>query len=170
MLWSARAIRWDDSEDLIPFFSSLGIRLNLSGHIHIQDIIAHEIMGGPIYDIATGAFSVYPHGYGTLDLSGESWIYRSRTIDVERWAADSGSGIKDSLNSTATPGVLCSFSRRMVENVLAGSSSEVTDRVAAAAEILNLNFFAGREGDNPEGIERELKRSSIGTLPFCKTT
>ena len=154
----SRGFTVESSENLLPFFSSLGIRLNLSGHIHIQDIIVRETDDGPIYDIATGAFSVYPHGYGTLDLKGESWAYESRRVDVEGWAAGNGKGDERLLGfNDYSREYFADFSRRMTEKPLKGYGPEEAVRLASAAEILNLNFFAGREEDNPETMEAELE-------------
>jgi 3',5'-cyclic AMP phosphodiesterase CpdA len=165
----SRGYTVDDSENLIPFFSSLGMKLNLSGHIHIQDIVETETTDGTVYDIATGAFSVYPHGYGTLIPEEGKWTYRSRGVDVEGWAADSGAGEERLLTfSDYSRDYFADFSSRMVYNVLEGYGPETAERIAAAAETLNLNFFAGREVDNPEGIAKELNRDFNGKGGFLQ--
>ncbi len=65
-----------------------GVPLNLSGHVHIQDI-ARE---WGLYDIATSSYAVYTNQYGVIDyLPGESISYHTREVDVEGWAARTGS-------------------------------------------------------------------------------
>lgn len=77
----------DNSKEAVTVFSEVGIQLNLSGHIHIQDIKLYDNGSGPIYDIATTALSVYPQQYGILKYSAKSGFdYNTSQVDVQSYA------------------------------------------------------------------------------------
>ena len=55
-----------------------GARIHLSGHLHIQHISEQD----GLYDIASGAFSVYPHRYGLLTVDDHHHItYHALPLD-----------------------------------------------------------------------------------------
>lgn len=74
------------------------VTLNLSGHIHVQDIR----QDGHLFDISNGAFSVYPVQYGVITLNPASgFTYQSKVLDVDSWALASGSSDPSLLNFSA---------------------------------------------------------------------
>ncbi len=78
----------ENAEELLDLCRRYDVRLNLSGHVHIQDI-AKE---GELYDIATSSYVVYTNQYGVLDyLPRERIDYHTREADVEAWARETGS-------------------------------------------------------------------------------
>ncbi|WP_438433748.1 metallophosphoesterase [Gorillibacterium sp. sgz500922] len=84
------------SEKVLTTLKAAGIRLTLTGHIHVQDIRSQD----GVTDIATGAFEVYPHSFGVLDYSPDASTaqYRTERTDVEAWAKTSGSKNPDLLH------------------------------------------------------------------------
>ncbi len=55
-----------------------GVRLNLSGHLHVQHIAATE----ELTDAALGAFCLWPHRYAVVTLSDDGALhYEARSLD-----------------------------------------------------------------------------------------
>ncbi|MBQ3424319.1 MAG: metallophosphoesterase, partial [Clostridia bacterium] len=55
-----------------------GVRLNLSGHIHAQNIAAQE----GLTDVSTGAFCSWPHRYALVELEdGGALVYQAKALD-----------------------------------------------------------------------------------------
>jgi 3',5'-cyclic AMP phosphodiesterase CpdA len=76
----------ENDEEARSRFREAGLKFNLSGHIHIQDI--HFIDG--IYDIVTGAFVTYPNNYGVLSVKDKTMEYRTQKVDVDGYAREKG--------------------------------------------------------------------------------
>jgi 3',5'-cyclic AMP phosphodiesterase CpdA len=145
-----------DNDSLIDLFIFLQIEAVLSGHIHIQDIIEELRENGKIYDIATSAFSVFPHNYGILDFSEKNWIYKTENIDVAGWAGENGITDINLLDfDQYSADFFNGFSHDMTSRSLAEAGytpSEISE-ISRIAGILNLNFFAGTEEKNTSDLE-----------------
>ena len=63
------------------------VPLYLSGHQHIRSVYQEE----GLTELLTEYLLAYPTGYGVLDLSDKQIVYTPRRIDVDAWAAESGS-------------------------------------------------------------------------------
>lgn len=70
-----------------------GVRLILTGHIHLQDIASYGGGTRTMTDIAGSALSVYPHQFGKLvfDPDRRELVYDTARLRVETWAAGGGS-------------------------------------------------------------------------------
>lgn len=65
-------------EDMLRRLQAHGVRLNLSGHMHIQ----HIARDGGTADAATGAWSVWPHRWALVTLRDDGTLtYEARTPD-----------------------------------------------------------------------------------------
>ncbi|MDC7235077.1 MAG: metallophosphoesterase [Spirochaetales bacterium] len=160
-----RGFTIDNNKALLSRFKTYGIEAALTGHIHVQDIVSDENGEGLIYDIAGGAFTVYPHTYGVLELGEESWSYETREVDVPSWAAQNDPENTDLLDfEHYSSGFFRDFSHRMVEKQLEGSdySSDDIASISEIAGILNLNFFAGLEEKNTPSLEGYDLESLLG--------
>jgi len=151
----ARGYTVDNADAERQLFSDLGIRLVLTGHIHIQDAVTRPLAGRPVTDIATNALSVYPHQFGRLTLDGAAGTaaYRSRKVDVEGWARATGK----------TDPVLRNFDAwasddfgaqalRLVRRGLADLDDDAQSQAAVVMAELNRRYFAGTEGLNAAGL------------------
>jgi 3',5'-cyclic AMP phosphodiesterase CpdA len=85
----------DHKDTVLEAFAKADLHLALTGHVHIQDIVSHEIKTDDqdvhqFIDIATSAFSVYPQNYGILKYHSEkgTYDYQTRLITVEEWARE----------------------------------------------------------------------------------
>ena len=82
----------NNAEEVLSLLGKYGVRMNLSGHVHIQDIARERLGAKDFYDIATSSFVVYTNQYGVLEYQpGEQLRYHTREADVEGWAARTGS-------------------------------------------------------------------------------
>ncbi len=61
----SRRYMLDNAERLKQLLKQYGVRLILTGHLHIQDI-AQE---GNLYEITTGSLVSYPHAYRVIDVN-----------------------------------------------------------------------------------------------------
>lgn len=58
----------DNAERLKQLLHDYGVRLILTGHLHIQDIVKE----GNLYEITTGSLVSYPHPYRIIDVEGSA--------------------------------------------------------------------------------------------------
>ena len=56
--------------DLAEMLRDSGVRLCLTGHIHIQ----HRVVEEGLTDVATGAFSIWPHRYGWVTVAEDGTV------------------------------------------------------------------------------------------------
>ncbi len=155
----------DDSAELAELFTSLGIHTTLTGHTHIQDIVSTDTVSGCIYDITTGALSVFPHNCGLLAISPKGQAlelsYTSHRLDVSAWARSSGSEDSRLLEfGTWSKEFFDAHSVSSMSYLLdAASCSEegINQKVLTGSQRarfidylvrLNARFFAGEDSEN----------------------
>lgn len=154
----------DNGAEVRALFERLNIKLALSGHIHAQNIAE----SGSLHDIATGAFAVYPHPYGVLQLSAKAGtlVYDTRQVDVDAWSK------KHKLENPELTGFSAHsrnfFYTRTYNRAYASLENQPftaaeREQMAAALAELNLYYFAGAESRIPP----ELKKSP-GALLWAK--
>lgn len=142
----------DNFRDAQKKLYDLGVKLNLSGHMHIQDIIYS--WDSDIYDIATGSFSVYPQQYGLITTDGEEMNYATEWVNVETWATAVGSddhNLLDFRNYSDRAFREQSeqkFSGRMID----GYSPEEAELLLSTMSSLNSRYFAGTDSIDKERI------------------
>lgn len=73
----------EDAHLLYELFERYGVRLFLSGHMHIQ----HILTKGGVTEIATSALPVAACQYGLITIENDGFSYESRRVDVGSWAA-----------------------------------------------------------------------------------
>ena len=81
-----RGYRITNASTIESLYRKYGVLCQLSGHMHIQHIIA-----GKLPEILTSPLSMTPVRYGWLEWNGESLSYDARETDVEAYAASIGS-------------------------------------------------------------------------------
>ncbi len=74
-LWQENFVIWNH-QTLLDTLCRYGVPVNLSGHLHIQHIAKQGL-----YDIASGAFAIFPHRYGILTIEEDEMHYESHTLD-----------------------------------------------------------------------------------------
>lgn len=86
-----------NGDALLALYARYGVRLNLSGHMHLQHIAQKE----GVTDIATSALSVCPNQYGVLTVDAAGMRYATRSLDVAAWARAQGSADENLLDFAA---------------------------------------------------------------------
>lgn len=66
--------------DVINLFKEYDVKLNFSGHLHIQSIKSSE---NKFYDIASGSLLDYGNRFGVLKISEEYYDYSSNHLNVD---------------------------------------------------------------------------------------
>ncbi|KPU44747.1 3',5'-cyclic adenosine monophosphate phosphodiesterase CpdA [Oxobacter pfennigii] len=162
----------NNNKEAIEVFKNLGININLSGHIHIQDISSYKENDYNLYDIATNALSVYPNQYGRIKYSpaDSSYSYTTSKLDVEGWAREVKSNDQNLLNfSTYSKDFFGKLAYDMAYNSLSGDaqfSEEDKKSMSDVMEILNLRYFAGTEHLNSQDVvDSEGFKKWLGVPP-----
>lgn len=156
----------DNHEEYLNIIRSFGVRLNLTGHIHIQDIQVNNDKE-PIYEVASNALSVYPHKYGVIRVYPEGELeYMSKKVDLSKIMT--GSSAKDfiSLDSWSREYFKTSSTSRIRTRLMKDSSaaSDEIDLMAEAIGELNVLYFGGDENEiNKEMLEHDGFRLMEGS-------
>lgn len=147
----------NNSKEAISALMDADIDLNLSGHIHLQDIKSYSSGGKTIYDIASSCFGKYPQEYGVLKYSDKTGFdYSTTKIDVEGWAKETLSKDKNLLNFTG-------YSKKFLVNTYFSKfyfslqSDDYTDeQIDLMIKTYNELFDAYNEG-KPAANIKEIK-------------
>ncbi|MBQ7830176.1 MAG: metallophosphoesterase [Clostridia bacterium] len=75
-------------EQILALYAKYGVKLNFSGHLHIQSIKSEKIDGEQIYDICGGSLLDYGNRYGVLEIYENCYSYESFKLDVSTYAED----------------------------------------------------------------------------------
>ena len=144
----------DNSEEMMDLLAEYKVRVVLSGHTHIQDLIQDPETG--ILDFTTSAMSVYPHGYGVLSLDQGSIIYTTKPLDVETYAKDKQWKDENLLNFIDfEPRFFVSRSEQKLKAQIPDSfTPKQKDEMMTVMGRLNLAYFAGVEADEKEHIQQ----------------
>ena len=75
-----------ESDRLAELLRTYGVRVFLSGHLHIQHIrTEHNLI-----EIAGSALCSWPCQYGILSCTDGTWSYQTRRLDMAAWAERNG--------------------------------------------------------------------------------
>ena len=152
-----------DAPELLELYNKYKVKLNLSGHIHMQ----HYMTDG-VTEIATSSLAVSPNQYGIIDFSNNKFSYCTKAVDVSAWAERNS--IDDSVlldfsaysedffkNKTRAGEVLQKINLKDEEKKL----------MAETLADINANYFAGVPTDKEKyakGIE--LWKKQKGDFSF----
>ena len=137
----------DNHEEYLNNIRRSGVRLNLTGHIHIQDIQVNRDKE-PFYEIASNALSVYPHKYGVIQVYAEDELeYMSSKVDLTQIMAGSSTRDFVSLDAWSRSYFMRNSTSRIRTRLLEESSAEPADIdiMAEAIGELNVLYFGGDE-------------------------
>ena len=89
----------DNAQEVVDLCLKYGVKLNLSGHTHIQNIASYEENDQIIYDISSSALSIVGNQYGLLNYRVHDSIdYEVVKTDVEAYAKKCQSDDENLLN------------------------------------------------------------------------
>ncbi len=129
---------------LLELYRRYGVRLNLSGHMHIQHILTEE----SVTDIATSCMMTAPCQYGILTIAEDGACeYNTRAVDVRAWAQEKGLENEELLNFPSFARIFFdTMARRSAAKALGGLNldEELQTRLTNGMTALNRAYFAGR--------------------------
>lgn len=134
----------DNDEEFLNRIRQYGVRLNLTGHVHVQDI-QKNLEKGTFYEIATGAFSVYPHLSGYLEVkeNGEM-AYAAKPLDLTGVKIRKGWRRVSLAESSKAHFQRASVSRILARLTESGSFSKAElQSMEEVLGALNLAYFSG---------------------------
>lgn len=147
----------NNSGQTLILFKKYQLNLVFSGHIHVQDISSDQKPEHPLYDIASGALSVYPHHYGVLKYSSEqnSLEYQTQSLDVDAWAKAKHKKDKILLNFNKYSEEYFSkmaYDRAYKSLADSGYEEEQIKLLADVIKTLNVRYFSGMENLNASDV------------------
>lgn len=125
---------------LLTLYEEYGVKVNLSGHIHMQHTKQSD---GGLWEIATASMAVTPGCYAVVTLTEDALSYETRPVDVAGWAAERGETNPDLLDfSTWAEAYFCKTARNQALDALRAEpdAEALADYFAEA----NLAYFTGR--------------------------
>lgn len=136
----------DNAEEALKVFEECGLRLVLSGHIHMQDIKLNQ-SNTPVYEVVTSSLAVHPVQYGVLSFhSPGDFEYTTARVDVEGWAQELGKEGELREFSEYFRALFDQASRKKVTEALTESGIYTDTEIQQMSDtmsILNRNYFAG---------------------------
>lgn len=150
----------DNYKKIIELFEKLGFELNLSGHIHAQDIKSYDYENGTIYDVATGTMSTYPARYAVLTYRPDKGFkYDTASVDVEKWARSTVQADENVLNfNEYSKGLYAESAYKKAYDRLSGLESYSEEEKVEMAKTMSI-ISTARFGGNTEDIREEVLNS-----------
>ena len=135
------------AQNLLALYRKYGVRLNLSGHTHMQHITA----AGDTVEIVTSSMALAPGYYGVITLDGKTLkAYEAVPVDVEGWARETGETNADLIGfSRYTEEFFRETVRLKVAAAVAdlAVSDEERQRMIDFAVDLSYHDFSGTRAD-----------------------
>lgn len=143
----------ENAEESAKSLEEMGITLNFSGHIHIQDIEYDPRTD--LTEIVSGSLIQYPQTYGVLKLGKDGLRYSTEWVDVEGYAVDNGLTDPFLLNfKREAEAHFREESRKLLGERLTELEYDA-DEIKAMTETfvaLNSRYFAGTDSLDKEAI------------------
>lgn len=80
-----------NADELLLLYEKYDVKLNLSGHIHVQSIVSNETTPGTtVPEVAVGALSICGTPYGEMTYNGKELTYKTVKTDVSSYATKQG--------------------------------------------------------------------------------
>ena len=139
----------DGADDLAMLLREYGVRLFLSGHLHVQHLQTEE----GLTEIASSALCSYPCQYGLIAATNGELHYETRRLDMAAWAEANGRSepVFRDFCTAAAEYMTAHFKVTVPEQ----AEPEIRDDMLYWLQQVNLAYFAGdlREtaGLDPDG-------------------
>lgn len=152
-----------DAAELLELYNKYKVKLNLSGHIHMQ----HYMKDG-VTEVATSSLAVSPNQYGIIDFSNNKFSYCTKAVDVSAWAERNSIDDSVLLDFSAYSEDFFKNQTRVSETLQKiNLKDEEKKLMAEALADINANYFAGVPTDKEKyakGIE--LWKKQEGDFSF----
>ena len=116
-----------------------GVPCSLCGHMHIQ----HTETLGALTEISVSALCVAPCQFGMLDIDAAGGVFRTETVDVAAWAAQTGSRDPALLDFAQAADAFSADNSRRQGKAAASAAPECEAMVQYLID-LNRAYFSGR--------------------------
>lgn len=136
----------ENADSLLALYERFGVKLNLSGHMHLQHT---AVSPSGVWEIASSSLSVAPCQYGVIELSGGSAAYHTEPVDVAGWARGCGLTDEQLLHFAAYAEGF--FKRDSHEQSSAGEEGGDAAVFTAVADV-NYAYFSGRLDTLPDDL------------------
>ena len=149
-----------NAQSVIDLFDQYGVRLNLSGHIHIQ----HQTKKDSLMECTVSALPVSPLQYGVITINNHHLSYHSESLDVSKWAKDSHQEGYDDFSWYARQFFIECGKNRKEEGM---ADEDLLDDYMQ----LNCAYFSGdlREVTMDEEIQNRWKETDPYTWVYIQT-
>ena len=145
--------QFENADALLALLQQYGVRLHLSGHMHMQ----HITPSGSLYEIASSALSVWPCQYGIITIREDGSIhYEAQPVDVGSWALAHGITNEELLNfARYSEDSFNSDSRRgSTIRVYNSGANKSEQQIMLDYEVqINGEMFSGRHTDHSADTE-----------------
>lgn len=119
---------------LLELYAKYGVKLNFSGHLHIQSIKSENVSGFDIYDVSANSLIDYGNRYGRLDIYDNCYSYESRSLSVKE---------ADSLRDYSF-GVFCDkYYSKTVRQYQVAMGDEKGEKATRLLSEINSHYFDG---------------------------
>lgn len=146
----------NNSASLLELYEKHHVKLNLSGHLHMQ----HIASSGALVEIAGSSLAVSPHQYGMLRIQdGRLLDYQMQPVDVAAWAEQNNETNADLLHFAAySADFFDRTTRGQLLAMLEGSGIDAAEQkqMADFAVRVNREYFAGTREASEEDAVLEL--------------
>lgn len=148
--------------EISELVSEYGANLYLCGHLHTQ----HYVQTEKITDIVGGAFCVYPHRYGVINISENGWNYESKETDVEAYAQSIGTDNADLLGYSQYGydffyNSAYAQAKEAIYSVV--EDTELAEKYSVFSAKLNVAYFGGVFSDLDLSFADEFIAATEGT-------
>ncbi|MBC2390919.1 metallophosphoesterase [Listeria booriae] len=139
------------NKEAVSLFAKNDVALNLSGHVHIQDIQKKTVDGKTIFDVATSSMAMYPQQYGVIQYTPNQGLsYKTARVDVEKYARETNSKDLNLLHfqqySKDYFGQF-SYTKSLSELFQKGKyDPDDVEQMAKTMETANFAYFTGDKG------------------------
>lgn len=157
-----------DADELLELYNKYKVKLNLSGHIHMQ----HYAEDG-ITEIATSSLAVSPNHYGVIEFNGREFSYSTKSVDVSLWAEENNIEDDNLIDFAVYSENFFKNKTRTSETIKKFNvSDEDKALLSEAFAELNANYFAGIPTDKEKiksGVELWQKQEGDFTLNYINS-
>lgn len=87
------------ADELLALYEKYDVKLNLSGHIHVQSIVSNDTTSGiSVPEVTVGSLAIGGTPYGEISYDGKTLSYQTQKTDVSAYAVSQNWSDENLLN------------------------------------------------------------------------
>lgn len=165
-----------NADELLALYEKYDVKLNLSGHIHVQSIVSDDTTPDiTIPEVAVGSLAVGGTPYGKLSYDGKTLTYNTQKTDVSAYAA-SQNWMDENLLNFNQYSIWYFEEVGRLQNYDSFAEKDLSDAekdlLANTFASINSRYFLGEKYDKEEfieGIELWRKQENNFILRYIET-